>query len=83
MKALKSEKRYIYHVGGSLGWSPEFWFVVPRTDSDWSPHVAIYGDMGNENPQSLTALQEESQKHMYDAIIHDGDFAYVIYICIL
>lgn len=32
--------------------------------------------MGNENAQSLARLQEESQRQMYDAIIHVGDFAY-------
>lgn len=45
-------------------------------DDDWSPHVAIFGDMGNENAQSLGRLQRESQEHLYDAIIHVGDFAY-------
>lgn len=32
--------------------------------------------MGNENAQSLARLQEETQRSMYDAIIHVGDFAY-------
>lgn len=59
-----------------MGWSPEFWFKTPKAGSDWSPHFAIYGDMGNENAQSLTRLQKESQQRMYDAIIHVGDFAY-------
>jgi 3',5'-cyclic AMP phosphodiesterase CpdA len=38
--------------------------------------VAIFGDMGNENAQSLARLQEDTQRRMYDAIIHVGDFAY-------
>ena len=32
--------------------------------------------MGNENAQSLVRLQEETQRGMYDAILHVGDFAY-------
>lgn len=76
MKNLTPEQRYVYHCGSSLGWSSVFTFVVPRTDSDWSPQVAIFGDMGNENAQSLPRLQREAQRNMYDAIIHVGDFAY-------
>lgn len=58
-----------------LGWSAEFWFKTPPK-VDWQPHLAIYGDMGNENAQSLVRLQEETQRGMYDAILHVGDFAY-------
>lgn len=32
--------------------------------------------MGNENAKSLVRLQEETQREMYDAILHVGDFAY-------
>lgn len=39
---------------------------------NWSPRFALYGDMGNANPQSLTRLQEETQKGAFDAIIHVG-----------
>ena len=54
-----------------------YWFTTaPKDESLWTPHLAIYGDMGNENAQSLGRLQEEVQRNMYDAIIHVGDFAY-------
>lgn len=53
-----------------------FWFKTPPEEKSWSPYVAIYGDMGNENAQSLARLQEETQRGMYDAILHVGDFAY-------
>lgn len=76
LRNLTPEFKYIYHCGCDLGWSAEFSFTVPRMDSDWSPHMAIYGDMGNENAQSLPRLQEEVQRNTYDAIIHNGDFAY-------
>lgn len=54
-----------------------YWFVTPPSDlNNWAPSIAIYGDMGNVNAQSLPRLQAETQDGMYDAIIHVGDFAY-------
>lgn len=78
LTGLQPNTVYIYHCGSSLGWSPEFWFkTVPRDgDESWQPSLAVFGDMGNENAQSLTRLQEETQRGMYDAILHVGDFAY-------
>lgn len=68
---------YVYHCGSQLGWSAEFWFnTAPEDDSGWGPSLAIFGDMGNENAQSLARLQEETQRGFYDAILHVGDFAY-------
>lgn len=66
----------VYHCGSDKGWSPEFWFRTLRGDENWSPRLAIYGDLGNENAQSLARLQQETQRGLYDAILHVGDFAY-------
>lgn len=76
IRDLKPTTHYIYHCGSKLGWSPEFWFQTAPADSDWSPNVAIFGDMGNENAQALSYLQIEAQRKVYNAIIHVGDFAY-------
>ena len=38
--------------------------------------MALFGDMGNVNAQSLGRLQREAQEGMYDLILHVGDFAY-------
>lgn len=73
---LRPNTKYIYHCGGSYGWSPEFWFITSSNSSSSPINVAIFGDMGNENAQSLARLQEDTQKNMYDAIVHVGDFAY-------
>lgn len=74
---LKPESQYTYRCGSNVGWSDEFWFkTAPADQSKWSPSFAIFGDMGNENAQSLARLQSESQMHYYDAILHVGDFAY-------
>jgi hypothetical protein len=73
---LVAGKTYMYHCGSDLGWSELFYFTAMKNDPDWAPQLAIYGDMGNINAQSLTRLQREVQMDMYDAIIHVGDFAY-------
>lgn len=73
---LTPGQKYVYHCGSSLGWSSQFWFKTPPTDPNWAPTLAIYGDMGNENAQSLVRLQEETQREMYDTVLHVGDFAY-------
>uniref|UniRef100_W8BJP0 Purple acid phosphatase n=1 Tax=Ceratitis capitata TaxID=7213 RepID=W8BJP0_CERCA len=73
---LLPNRTYAYHCGGQLGWSPRFEFRTVPAGDDWSPTVALYGDMGNENAQSLARLQQDTQQGMYDAIIHVGDFAY-------
>lgn len=44
--------------------------------NNWSPRFAIFGDLGNENAQSLPRLQDETMFGFYDAILHVGDFAY-------
>lgn len=66
----------MYRCGGNNGWSPKFNFKTVKNNTDSSYSFAIFGDMGNENAQSLSRLQEETQNGMYDAIIHVGDFAY-------
>nr|CAD7447255.1 unnamed protein product [Timema bartmani] len=77
LKNLTPGSKYVYHCGSDLGWSDLLWFNTPPTDTDyWRPSLAIFGDMGNENAQSLPRLQQETQRGLYDAIIHVGDFAY-------
>ncbi|KAG5878756.1 hypothetical protein JTB14_012126 [Gonioctena quinquepunctata] len=73
---LTPDSNYVYHCGSDQGWSNLFYFKTAPDRPDWQPHLAIYGDMGNENAQSLVRLQEETQRGMYDAILHVGDFAY-------
>lgn len=73
---LKPNTDYRYHVGSDQGWSSLFTFRTNQLDANWSPRLAVYGDMGNENAQSLPRLQEETANNRYDAILHVGDFAY-------
>ncbi|XP_018324347.1 acid phosphatase type 7 [Agrilus planipennis] len=76
LKNLTADSRYLYHCGSRLGWSDLFWFKTPPPEENWQPTIALFGDMGNENAQSLSRLQDETQRGMYDAILHVGDFAY-------
>ncbi len=53
-----------------------FFFTTMPTGTNWSPRFAIFGDMGNVNAQSISRLQDDTMKGMYDAVLHVGDFAY-------
>lgn len=76
LRNLTPDTRYFYHCGSSKGWSELFTFKTWKSGTDWPVSVAMYGDMGAGNAQSLARLQDETQKGMYDAVIHVGDFAY-------
>ncbi|XP_022906271.1 acid phosphatase type 7 [Onthophagus taurus] len=76
LSELTPGNTYVYHCGSDQGWSAEFWFKTPPDSETWQPTLAIFGDMGNENAQSLGRLQEEAQRGLYDTILHVGDFAY-------
>ncbi|XP_026165245.1 acid phosphatase type 7 [Mastacembelus armatus] len=76
LTGLKPAAAYVYHCGSDKGWSDAFFFAALNDSTNFSPRFALYGDLGNENPQSLARLQKETQLGMYDAILHIGDFAY-------
>jgi len=40
---------------------------------DWSPRMAVFGDLGSVNAKSLSYLQEETQEGKYDALLHVGE----------
>lgn len=50
-----------------------FSFTALNDSTSFSPRFALYGDLGNENPQSLARLQKETQLGMYDAVLHIGE----------
>ncbi|XP_022082974.1 acid phosphatase type 7-like [Acanthaster planci] len=76
LTGLEPGIKYVYRCGSEEGWSPLFFFTALRDGSNWSPRLALYGDMGNVNAQSLGRLQVGAQGGQYDAILHVGDFAY-------
>ncbi|XP_033626483.1 acid phosphatase type 7-like [Asterias rubens] len=73
---LKPGTKYVYRCGSKKGWSMLFFFKAVENRADWSPRFAIYGDMGNENAQSLARLQRGTQDGTLDVILHVGDFGY-------
>lgn len=76
MTGLKPDTRYFYHVGSRRGWSNLFWFKSLPDGTDWTPRIAVFGDLGNKNGISIAPLQEESQKGHFDLLWHVGDLAY-------
>ncbi|XP_030575500.1 acid phosphatase type 7 isoform X4 [Archocentrus centrarchus] len=76
LTGLKPAASYVYHCGSDEGWSDVFFFTALNDSTSFSPRFAFYGDLGNENPQSLARLQKDTQLGMYDVILHIGDFAY-------
>ena len=67
---------YYYRVGNDITLSTLFFCTAFDGTAVWSPHIALYGDMGNVNAKSIPRLQRETQAGMYDMIIHVGDLAY-------
>jgi hypothetical protein len=43
-----------------------------RNDSNFTVRMAVYGDMGKDNAQSIPRLQEETQLGHFDLILHVG-----------
>ncbi|XP_074602984.1 acid phosphatase type 7-like [Brevipalpus obovatus] len=77
MDQLEANRQYVYQVGSESGsWSDKFWFNSMIHGSDWSPRLAIYGDMGDQDARILDKVYEKSQEHFFDAILHVGDLAY-------
>ncbi|KAF2900593.1 hypothetical protein ILUMI_05593 [Ignelater luminosus] len=76
LRNLKPNNVYVYRCGSKFGWSSRFWFKSISTENNWSPHLAIYGDMGLVNAHALPSLKKETHEGLYDAILHIGDFAY-------
>lgn len=79
LKGLLPKQKYFYRCGSWLGWSSLYNFLTIDSSADWSPRLAVYGDLGSENPQSLSRLQKEAQEGLYDAVFHVGDFGYDLY----
>lgn len=64
----------VYRVGskGDGVWSDVYMFSAMRNDSEWAPSIALYGDFGLSNHQSLQKLIADNEKRMYDAVFHVG-----------
>lgn len=75
LKNLTENVCYKYYCGSESAWSPEYWFCVPQADENWSPSLAIYGNMGLTHAFTLPFLHDDIQQGMYDVVVHNGNFA--------
>ena len=80
MTGLIRGQLYAYRVGSAtFGWSEQFSFQAFRNFTENpSVRLLVYGDLG-VGPQivpSIERLVEETNTYQYDAVIHNGDFAY-------
>ena len=57
-------------------YNPVYTFTALRNGTDWSPRLAVYGDLGDVNDKSVPFLKKDVLNGMFDAILHVGDFAY-------
>lgn len=73
---LKPNTEYRYRCGSDQGWSSEFSFRTNHSDENWSPRLAVFGDMGVSNAKSLPGLMKDSANGLFDAILHVGDMGY-------
>lgn len=69
-------------AGGPSGWSATYHFKTMPEGEDWSPSLAVFGDLGSENAQSLPRLKSDSAMGMYDAILHVGEFCSLLNVII-
>ncbi|KAH9527597.1 Acid phosphatase type 7 [Dermatophagoides farinae] len=77
LEDLKPNTTYYYRCGFEQELSNEFNFRTrPQDQENWSPRIAVYGDMGLVNGQSFPFLKQQVSKNAYDAIFHVGDIAY-------
>lgn len=80
MKGLIQGNLYAYRVGSEVfGWSQEFTFQAKKPYvKDSITRLIVYGDfgIGDQIVATMTRLIEETNTYEYDAIIHNGDFAY-------
>ena len=68
--------RYEYEVEGGDGVYANSSFIAQRADTEWSPRVVMFGDLGWTNDQLLPYLGEESAAGSIDAIVLFGDMVY-------
>ena len=75
---LQTNSSYKYSVGwrdSDVEASSTF-KVAPRDSLNWSPRLAMFGDLGWTDNQILPLLREESEAGAIDALVLFGDMVY-------
>ena len=67
--------RYYYRVGSDRAWSRVLSFasLPPDNDTNWTPRLAFYGDLGFANARSLPSLVQATRHRAFDMVLHLGD----------
>ncbi|KAK3092240.1 hypothetical protein FSP39_000169 [Pinctada imbricata] len=76
LTGLKPGQLHTYKCGNGQIWGQPYEFKAIPDSTTWQPHIALFGDMGLVNPQSMPRLLDDMKSNMYDAIFHVGDLAY-------
>lgn len=63
----------VYRCGSAQGWSRRFRFRALQHGPHWSPRLAVFGDLGADNPKALPRLRRDTQQGLYDAVLHVGE----------
>jgi len=67
-----------YYVGSRHKWSKSYEFVTFPKGMEWSPSVALFGDMGVQNGRAIPSLIRNTIKGNFDVIIGVGNYFYYI-----
>ncbi|XP_063477269.1 acid phosphatase type 7 isoform X2 [Symphalangus syndactylus] len=70
LRKLLPGVQYVYRCGSAQGWSRRFRFRAFKNGAHWSPRLAVFGDLGADNPKALPRLRRDTQQGMYDAVLH-------------
>ncbi|XP_053771077.1 acid phosphatase type 7 [Desmodus rotundus] len=70
LRGLLPGVQYVYRCGSTRGWSRRFRFRALKNGPHWSPRLAVFGDLGADNPRALPRLRRDTQQGMYDAVLH-------------
>ncbi|KAK2120902.1 hypothetical protein P7K49_002288 [Saguinus oedipus] len=61
----------VYCFGNAQGWSCQFHFRALKNGAHWSPHLAVFGDLGADNLKTFPWLHRDTQWGMYNTVLHD------------
>jgi hypothetical protein len=77
LTGLDGGRPFAYEVGDLTTWRfVSSAFESQREDVEWSPRIAMFGDVGWTNDQVLPLLREEAAAGDVDAIVLFGDMIY-------
>ena len=79
MNNLLPNTTYIYRMGSNKnGWSKDYTFTTLSHERGITEplRLAVYGDFGLTNSESLDELKNNLAGHNYDMVLHIGDMAY-------